>query len=159
MASTQLEPLMCQYNRLVIQERLDADTDLREALKIYNYFHQLNRAPDWGEIPLSCTCRVYLGNCVCKHTLLFVSLFKPEIRVSDSWIAATPSLRKKCMSIKGTAGRRRLRLIEERQCDEKSIDSKVSFLKGSAPPLPIRWLDPSSAAKLRIPSPVLPSTT
>ena len=125
---------MRQYERLVIQDRVDADTDLRDALKIYNYFHQLNRALDWGEIPLSCTCCVCFGNCVCKHTLLFVSLFKPEVRVPDSWIAATPSLRKKCKSIKGTAGRRRLRLIEERQCDEKSIDSKVSFLKGSAPP-------------------------
>ncbi len=46
------------------------------------------------------------------------------------------------------------------QCNEKSIDSKVSFLKGSAsPPLLIRWLDSSSAAPLSIPSPVLPSTT
>ncbi len=87
-------------------------------------------------------------------------MFKPELRVPDSWIAATPSLRKKCKSIKGTAGRRRLRLIEERQCDEKSKDSKVSFLKGSAPlPLPIRGQDPGSAAELRIPSQVLPSTT
>ncbi len=68
--------------------------------------------------------------CVCKHSLLFVSLFKPEVRMPDSWITPTPSLRKKCKSIKGTAGRRRLRLIEERQCDEKSIDSKVTFLKG-----------------------------
>jgi hypothetical protein len=130
---TQLQPLVRKYERLVIQDRVDADNDLRDALKIYNYFHQLNRAPDWGAIPLSCTCRVCFGNCVCKHTLLFVSLFKPEVRVPDFWIAATPSLRKKCKSIKGTAGRRRLRLIEEGQCDEKSIDSKVSFLKGSAP--------------------------
>ncbi len=97
---------------------------------------------------------------MCKHTLLFVSLFKPEVRVPDSWIAATPSLRKMCKAIKGTAWRRRLRLIEERQCDEKSIDSKVSFLKGSAPhPLPTRGMDPGTAAELRIPSPVLPSTT
>ncbi len=157
---TQLQPLVRQYERLVIQDRVDADTNPREALKVYNYFHQLNRAPDWGEIPLSCTCRVCFGNCVCKHTLLFVSLFKPELRVPNSWIAATPFLRKKCKSIKRTAGRRRLRLIEERQCDEKSINSKVSFLKGSAsPPLPIRGLDPSSAAQLRFPSPILPSTT
>jgi hypothetical protein len=75
---TQLQPLVCQYERLVIQDRVDADTTLKEALKIYNYFHQLNRAPNWGEIPLSCTCRVCFGNCVCKHTLLFVSLFKLE---------------------------------------------------------------------------------
>ena len=139
---------------------MDDDTDLRDVLKIYNYFHQLNRAPEWGEIPLSCTCRVCFGNCVCKHSLLFLSLFKPEVRVPDSWIAATPSLRKKCKSIKGTARRMKLRLIEERQCDEKSIDSKVTFLKGSAPPLiPTRWLDPGPAAELRIPSPLLPSST
>jgi hypothetical protein len=120
---------------------VDADTDLRDALQIYNYFHQLNRAPEWGEIPLSCTCRVCFGNCVCKHTLLFVSLFKQEVRLPDSWIAATPSLRKKCKSIMGTAGRRRLCLIEERQCDEKSIDSKVSFLKCSTPPFrPAGWI-------------------
>jgi hypothetical protein len=136
--STQLQPLVRQYERLVIQDRVDADTDLKDALKIYNNFHQLNRAPDWGAIPLSCTCRVCFGNCVRKHTLLFVSLFKPEVRVPDSWITATPSLRKKCKSIKGTAGRKRLRLIEERQCDEKSIYSKVSFLKGSVPPPPFR---------------------
>jgi hypothetical protein len=102
---THLPPLVRQYERLVIQDRVDADTDLRD------------------------TCRVCFGNCVCKHSLLFVLLFKPEVRVPDSWIAATPSLRKKCNSIKGTAGRRRLRLIEERKCDEKSIDSKVTFLQ------------------------------
>ncbi len=151
---------MSQYERLVIQDLVDADTDLRDALKIYNYFHQLNRAPEWGEIALSCTCRVFFGNCVCKYSLLFVSLFKPEVRVPDSWIAATPSLHKKCTSIKGTARRRRLRLIEECQCDEKSIDSKVTFLKGSAPPLlPTRWLDPGPADELSIPFPLLPSST
>ncbi len=87
---------------------MDDGTHLRDALKIYTYFHQLNRAPERGEIALSCTCRVCFGNCVCKHMLLFVLLFKPEVRVSDSWIAATPSLRKKCKSLKGTAGHRRL---------------------------------------------------
>jgi hypothetical protein len=131
---TQLEPLVRQYERLVIQDRVDDDTHLRDALKTYNYFHQLNRAPEKGEIALSCTCRVCFGNCVCKHTLLFVSLFKPEVRVSDSCIAHTLSESpKKCKFIKGTAGYRRLRLIEQRKCDEKSIDSKVTFLQGSEP--------------------------
>ena len=157
---TQLQPLVRQYERLVIQDRVDADADLRNALKIYNYFHQLNRTPEWGEIALSCTYRVCFGNCVCKHSLLFVSLFKPEVRVPDSWIVVTPSLRKKCKSIKETAGRRRLRLIEERQCDEKSIDSKVTFLKGSAPPLiPTCRLDPGSELRVCIPSPLLPFST
>jgi hypothetical protein len=43
---TQLQPLVRQYERLVIQDQVDADTNLRDALKIYNYFHQLNRAPE-----------------------------------------------------------------------------------------------------------------
>jgi hypothetical protein len=50
---THLEPLVRQYERLVIQDRVNDGTDLRDALKIYNYFHQLNRAPEWGEIALS----------------------------------------------------------------------------------------------------------
>jgi hypothetical protein len=66
---------------------------MRDALKIYNFFHQLNRAPEWGEIALSCTYRVCFGNCLCKHSLLFVSLFKPEVRVPDSWIAAHLSVK------------------------------------------------------------------
>jgi hypothetical protein len=86
---THLEPLVRQYYRLVIQvqfqDRVDDGTHLRDALKIYNYFHQLNRAHEWEEIALSCTCRVCFGNCVSKHTLLFVSLFKQDVHVPDSW--------------------------------------------------------------------------
>jgi hypothetical protein len=86
------------------------------------------------------------------YSLPFVLLFKPEVRVPDSWIEATPSLYKKCKSIKGTAGHRRLCLIVQRKCDEKSIDSKVAFLQGSAPPLlPTRVRDPGPADELRIP--------
>jgi hypothetical protein len=133
---TQLEPLLCQYERLVIQDRVDDITHLRDALKIYNYFHQLNHATEWGEIALSCTCCVCFGNCACTHTLLFVLLFKLEVCVPDSWITATPSLQKKCKSLKGTARPRRLRLIEQRKCDEKNIDSKVTFLQGSTTPPP-----------------------
>ncbi len=43
---TQLQPLVRQYKRLVIQDQVDDDTDLRDVLMIYNYFHQLNRAPE-----------------------------------------------------------------------------------------------------------------
>jgi hypothetical protein len=39
---------------------VDNDTDLREALKIYNYFHQLNRAPEWGEIALRLVTQLHL---------------------------------------------------------------------------------------------------
>jgi hypothetical protein len=67
-------------------------------------------------------------------------LFKPAVRVPYAWIAATPSLRKRCKKIKGSAGRKRLRLIAERQCDEKVIDSKATYMQ------------------VCIPSPVLPTT-
>ncbi len=35
----QLEPLVCQYERLVIQDRADGGTQLKDALKNKNYFH------------------------------------------------------------------------------------------------------------------------
>jgi hypothetical protein len=44
---------MRQYDRLVIQDRVDNGTRLKVALKIYNNFYQLTRAPDWGDIPSS----------------------------------------------------------------------------------------------------------
>jgi hypothetical protein len=54
-------------------------------------------------------------------------------------------------------------LIEQRKCDEKSINSKVTFLQGSPesppPPLPTRGRDPDPADELRIPSLLLPSST
>jgi hypothetical protein len=44
---------MRQYDKLVIQDRVDNGMRLKDALKIYNNFHQLTRAPDWGDIPSS----------------------------------------------------------------------------------------------------------
>jgi hypothetical protein len=121
----QLEPLLRKYERLVIQDRVDISTQLKDALKIYNYFHQLNRAQEWGRTGMGRDCIelcVCFANCVCKDTLLFVYLFKQG--VPDSHVAARPSLWKKCKSMKGTACCKRLRLIEERNCNEKIIDFK-----------------------------------
>ncbi len=60
-----LEALVCQleYEKFirVLHDRVEASTSL-DALKIYNYFHQLSRAPTWGEICVSCTCRVCFSN-------------------------------------------------------------------------------------------------
>ena len=119
---TRLETLVRQYEKLILHDKVEAGMTLKDALKIYNYFHLLRRAPSWGDICVSCNCRVCFANCVCQDSLLFVSLFKPDVRVPHAWIGATPSLRKKCRSIKGSAGRKRL--IAERQCDEKVIDSR-----------------------------------
>jgi hypothetical protein len=46
------EPLVRQNGRLFIQGKVDGGSRLKDALKIYNYFHQLNRTPKWGEITL-----------------------------------------------------------------------------------------------------------
>jgi hypothetical protein len=42
-------------------------------------------------------------------------------------IAAIVSLRKECKSVKGTAGKRKIRIIEEHKSNEKRIDSKVGY--------------------------------
>ncbi len=77
--------------------------------------------------------------------------------------------RKRCKSAKGTAGRKRLKLLAELGDDEKKTDSKVKYLMGTMPPpaaaalatvhkapLLCAMLHPS---KVRIPSPVLPSSS
>jgi hypothetical protein len=43
----QLEPLLRQYWRLFIQDRVDGGMQMKYALKIYNFFH---REQQWGEI-------------------------------------------------------------------------------------------------------------
>ena len=117
-------------------------------MTIYRHFHQLSRAPTWGEVPVSCTCAECFAHCVCWHTLLFASAFNPQIRVPEEYIGASVSLRKQCKSIKGTAGRKRMRILEERKCNEKKIDSKVKYLAGTAATGP---------AKLTVPEAILPS--
>ena len=57
------------------------------------------------------------------------SLFDPEVRVPEKWVTATVSRRMVQKPIGGTAGRKRRRLLEERACNEKTIDSKVQYLK------------------------------
>ena len=68
---------------------------------------------------------------MCQCTLLLASLFDPEIRVPAHYIAATPSLRKACRGIKGTAGYKRRKLIEAAACDEKEVSSKVGYMTGT----------------------------
>ncbi len=55
------------------------------------------------------------------------------IRVPADHIAVTISGRKKCKSAKGKADRKRLRILEEQQCNQKKIDSKVGYLEGTTP--------------------------
>jgi hypothetical protein len=101
-----LDPYVRDYLRLIIQNRVAADMDIKGALQIYKSFHKLARQPTWGDVPPGCTCKVCFPDCVCKCTLLFASLFNLALRVPADYIAATVSGSKKCKSIKGTAGRK-----------------------------------------------------
>jgi hypothetical protein len=127
--------------------------------------------PDWSEndIPVACSCKTCHGHCICTHTLLYGAVFEPRVRVPPEYIAKTVAERKRCKSAKGTAGRKRLKLLAELADDEKKTDSKVKYLKGTMPPpaaaapatvhnapLLCAKLHPS---KVRIPSPVLPSSS
>ena len=100
-------------------------------MRIYRKFNLITPAPKWGRIPLAMTCKVCFPNCMCQCTLLLASLFDPEIRVPAHYIAATPSLRKACRGIKGTAGYKRRKLIEAAACDEKEVSSKVGYMTGT----------------------------
>ena len=89
-------------------------------------------------IPFSCSCKVYFPHCVCQDTILFAFLFNPEVRVPADMVTATVSKRQVQKPIGGTAGRKRRRVIEEHACNEKTIVSKVKYLKVAAeePPSP-----------------------
>ena len=56
-------------------------------------------------------------------------------------------------AIGGTAGRKRRQFIEQRACDEKTIHSKVRYLKGAAPQ------EPAPAPKLVVPEAMVPSSS
>ena len=122
---------MLEYRALVLLDLVAPGMTVKKALSIYKKWHLLQRQPTWGNIPFSCSCVVCFAHCVCQDALLLASLFDPNVRVPANWVAATVTLsaRKLCKSIGGTAGRKRRKLIEERACDEKAIDSKVKYLK------------------------------
>ena len=67
-------------------------------------------------------------------------------------MTATASRRKEQKAIGGTAGRKRRRLIEERSCNEKTIKSKVKYLKDKEPK------EQAQAPELVVPEAVLPSS-
>ncbi len=67
-------------------------------------------------------------------------------------ITATVSTRARNIAIGGTAGRKRRRLEEERACNEKAIDSKVKYLRASAPAAPPRELVVPAADGVVMPS-------
>ena len=115
-----LEQHMLEYKAVVLNGNEPPGMTVKKALNIYKKFYFLSRQPEWGTIPFSCSYAVCFPNCVCQDTMLFASLFNPKVRVPESWVTATVSLRKVHKPIGGTAGRKRRRLIEQRACDEKT---------------------------------------
>jgi hypothetical protein len=117
-------------------QRTLPDKGVEEALGIYHNFHILMYTPDWSEndIPVACSCKSCHSHCICTHILLYCAVFEPRVRVPPEYIAKTVAERKRCKSAKGTAGRKRLKLLVELADDEKKTDSKVKYLKGTMPP-------------------------
>ena len=119
---------MLAYRNLVVQDIVGPGMNVKKAMNIYKKFHYLSRMPTWGDVPFSCSCVVCFPNCVSEDTILFTALFDP-VRVPDKWVTATISRRSEQKPIGGTAGRKRRRLLDERACNEKTIDSKVQYLQ------------------------------
>ena len=62
--------------------------DGQEGIGHLQEFHFLYWQPSWGRIPFSCSCPVCFPNVVRQvrqDTLLFASLFGPEVLVPDAW--------------------------------------------------------------------------
>ena len=170
---TKLAPLARLYIRVVLQDNIPAGTTLEEALGVYRNFHLLTYRADWeeNEVPVACSCKTSFNHCICGDSLLYAAVFEPRVRVPADYIAMSVPERKARKSARGTAGRKRLRILAEMKDDEKVIDSKVKYMKETQPP-PERALPTKPAADtdgrmdgaagadndLTIPSPVMPSS-
>ncbi len=105
-----IRPHAEEYRRVVLRDQLPEDMDVKGALKVYRNFKLLPAAPTWGDYPVSCSCKTNFGHCVCADTLLFVSLFDPEVKVPKGYVGATVFERKQCKKIGCLAGRRKRRV-------------------------------------------------
>jgi hypothetical protein len=56
-----------------------------------------------------------------------------RIRVPTDYIAAPILEIKMCKSVQGPAGRKRMCILEQQQCNQKKIYSKVGYLEGTMP--------------------------
>jgi hypothetical protein len=150
-----------EYRRVVFRDKLPEDMDVKPvkgALKVYSNFKLLRATPTWGSYPVSCSCKTNFAHCVCADTLLFVSLFKPTVQVPKEYVGATVSERKQCKKVGGLAGRRKRRVLKERQYDEKVIHSKALLLAETQPPAAEAGPSPREKAEAFIvPEAVLPT--
>ncbi len=129
---------MLAYRALVLLYNVEPGMTVKKALAIYRKWQVLHpsRQPTWGAVPLnpfSCSCKVCFAHCICRDTILLTSLIDPKVRVPADQIMAMVLTRARNINIGGTAWRKRRRLEEERAFNEKAIDSKVRYLRASAP--------------------------
>ncbi len=125
-----LEDHMLEYKALVLMDRVSPGMTVKKALSIYKKWHVLKRQPSRGTIPFSCSCALCFAHCVCQDTILLARLpVRPE-RAGAGRLGRRDGVEPQTLQDdRGTAGRKRRKLIEERACDEKDIDPKVKFLK------------------------------
>ena len=78
-----MTPHAAAFRRLVV-DNIDNGEDIKLALKIYSNFHLIQYKQEWDNYPASCTCPECYANGCCWHTLLYFSLFNPEVCVPDA---------------------------------------------------------------------------
>ncbi len=90
----------------------------------------------------------FLGAKTRKQALLG-AVFRSAISVQGDYIAAFVHTEKACRSIKGTGGpdKKRLQIMESLKSNEKMVNAKIKYMKGTLPVEP---------PPLRHPLPVLP---
>ena len=89
--------------------------------------------PPAAQIPLCCMCKWNYKWMVCEHTGVVASVFSGEYMVPDKLIAATPALRKKTSSIRGTAGGRRKQLLKELAKSKTKSKTRLTYMDRQAP--------------------------
>ena len=177
---TKIEKRALQYYALVRQEKTMGEYGLLDALDLYESFNLVHRQASWGQpgkdgkpdegFPWGCLCLRCQKWTLCEHTAIVESLFRADIEVPDNLVAETPSLRKKCNKLRGTAGPRRARILKEIAKEKKKSTSKIGFVDEPVPPQPdppqlapvpsesARDVSPPPEERFNVPSPNLPSS-
>ena len=140
----------------------EIDRGLLSAMDVYESFHQVCRQADWAklaervelpvdegaevtsprkepppppppQIPMACTCKWNYKWTVCEHTGLVAYVFSDEYKVPELLVAATPALRKKTCSIRGTAGVRRKHMMKELAKAKNKSKTRLTYMDPPAP--------------------------
>ena len=111
--------------------------------------------PPPPQIPMCCTCKWNNKWTVCEHTGLVASVFSGEYEVPNLLIAATPALRKKTSSIRGTAGVRRKHLMKELAKAKTKSKTRLTYMDPPAPlPEPAEEATPAKESAVATPAEV-----